>query len=185
MSFKAPLFYSQGDPGGGAQPPAPQAAPPEPPAAAPPKPGNDDVMIPKARFDEANTKLKETQDRLAQLEAAENERKKKKMEEDGKINELLAQTQKELDNLKMENTRLQVAQAKNLPAELVDRLKGTTKEELEADADKLLAFVKAPGKVPGVPPVGAGGAPVPFDVSKATPEEIRKARQDGKVTFHN
>ena len=182
MSFKAPLFYSQGDSGGGTQPPDPPAA--EPPATAPPKPGNEDVMIPKARFDEANTKLKETQDRLAQLEAAENERKKKKMEEDGKINELLAQTQKELDNLKMENTRLQVAQAKNLPAELVDRLKGATKEELEADADKLLAFVKAPGKVPGVPPVGAGGAPLPFDVSKATPAEIRKARKEGKVSYN-
>jgi hypothetical protein len=33
--------------------------------------------------------------------------------------------------------------AKKLPAELTDRLRGETPEELEADADALLALVKA------------------------------------------
>lgn len=37
-----------------------------------------------------------------------------------------------------ENLRLKVAAAKKLPAELIDRLKGGTQEEMEADADKLL-----------------------------------------------
>lgn len=48
----------------------------------------------------------------------------------------------ELDPAKAENTRLRVAIAKQLPLELIDRLKGSTKEELEADADELLKLVK-------------------------------------------
>jgi hypothetical protein len=38
--------------------------------------------------------------------------------------------------------RVRVALEKKLPAELIDRLRGTTKEELEADADALLKLVK-------------------------------------------
>lgn len=45
--------------------------------------------------------------------------------------------------------RYRVATAKNLPADLVDRLKGDTEEELSADADALLALI---------PPRGARGA---------------------------
>lgn len=51
--------------------------------------------------------------------------------------------------LKNENLRLRVAIAKALPAELADRLRGETEEDLQADADKLLALVPAPS--PGVP----------------------------------
>jgi hypothetical protein len=42
-----------------------------------------------------------------------------------------------------ENLRLRVAVEKNLPAELIDRLRGGTKEEMEADADQLLELVTA------------------------------------------
>lgn len=36
------------------------------------------------------------------------------------------------------DTREQVAAAKGIPAELADRLQGSTREELEADADVLI-----------------------------------------------
>jgi predicted DNA binding CopG/RHH family protein len=55
--------------------------------------------------------------------------------------------------------RARVALAKDLPAELVDRLQGETEEELLADADKLLALV-----VPRTGPPRASsaqGAPEP------------------------
>lgn len=45
-----------------------------------------------------------------------------------------------------ENMRLRVALAKQLPAELIDRLRGSSKEELEADADELLKLVKPQGR---------------------------------------
>lgn len=41
-----------------------------------------------------------------------------------------------------ENMRLRVALEKKLPAELIDRLQGSTKDELEADAEELLKLVK-------------------------------------------
>lgn len=41
-----------------------------------------------------------------------------------------------------EALRLRVALSKQLPAELIDRLRGSTKEELEADADELLKLVQ-------------------------------------------
>lgn len=45
-----------------------------------------------------------------------------------------------------EALRLRVALTKQLPAELIDRLRGSTKEELEADADELLKLVKPTGR---------------------------------------
>ena len=53
----------------------------------------------------------------------------------------------ELERLKTENLRQTVAIAKQLPAELAGRLKGSTEAELNADADELLSLVtkqKAP-----------------------------------------
>jgi hypothetical protein len=47
--------------------------------------------------------------------------------------------------LQLENTRLRVAIEKQLPADLIDRLRGDTPEELAADADKLLELVKPKG----------------------------------------
>lgn len=41
-------------------------------------------------------------------------------------------------------TREQVAAAKGIPAELADRLQGSTREELEADADVLIRALKPP-----------------------------------------
>lgn len=48
----------------------------------------------------------------------------------------------ELEPTKAENMKLRVAIAKQLPAELINRLQGSTKEELEADADELMKLVK-------------------------------------------
>lgn len=48
----------------------------------------------------------------------------------------------EADNAKAEALRLRVAIQKKLPAELIDRLRGSTEAELKADADELLKLVK-------------------------------------------
>lgn len=60
----------------------------------------------------------------------------------------------ELEPTKQENLRLRVALDKKLPPELVDRLKGGTKEEMEADADSLLELVGQQQ-----PPPNFGGGP--------------------------
>lgn len=54
----------------------------------------------------------------------------------------------QIGTLSAENLRLRVGYELGLPANLVDRLKGTTREELVADAETLLELV-APAKRPG------------------------------------
>lgn len=63
----------------------------------------------------------------------------------------------QLPTLQAENLRLRVAIAKNLPADLVDRLRGDTQDELTADADKLLELV-GDGKPPTPKPDRTQGA---------------------------
>lgn len=53
-------------------------------------------------------------------------------------------------------TRFEVAAAKGVPAEAVDLLNGTTKEELEASADKLLALIANQSKSALKPDVNQG-----------------------------
>ena len=56
--------------------------------------------------------------------------------------EALAAAVKERDALNSELLRMKVASAKNLPASLVDRLRGETEEDMLADAESLLEGLK-------------------------------------------
>jgi hypothetical protein len=101
---------------------------------------------------------KAARDAAKRAEAAE--AKVREFEEQGK-SELEKATGKvqsltnETKDLATENLKLRIALAKSVPAELIDRLQGSTKEELEADADKLLSLVgtssetSTPGFDPG------------------------------------
>ena len=78
--------------------------------------------------------------KLAEIEDANKSEQQRLMER--------AETaEKSRADLELKLMRVEVAVAKGLPSDLTARLKGTTKEELEADADELLTYVKpAPGK---------------------------------------
>lgn len=58
-----------------------------------------------------------------------------------RLEERASKAEQQLTPLQAENARLKVALAKGLPADLADRLKGDTPEEIAADADALLALV--------------------------------------------
>lgn len=58
-----------------------------------------------------------------------------------KLEERATAAERERDETRSNLLRMRVAVAKQLPAELVDRLRGGTEEELTADADALLALV--------------------------------------------
>lgn len=60
--------------------------------------------------------------------------------------------------------RMRVAVAKQLPSELVDRLRGSSEQELSADADALLALVQ-PGKPRGDVDQGVRGTPATADMN--------------------
>lgn len=72
--------------------------------------------------------------RLADLEDADKT-------EQQKLTDQLAQATTERDEAVASAARLRVAVSKGLPADLVDRLRGDTEDELAEDADKLLALV--------------------------------------------
>lgn len=74
--------------------------------------------------------------------------------------------------------RVEVATERGLPPALADRLRGSTREELAADADALKALIPAAGAAPRVPmPDPTQGARAPVDLDA----QIRDAESKGNV----
>jgi len=137
--------------------------------------------VPYDRFKEVVGENKGLKDRLNALEKSERERKEKQAEAEGKYKDLYEQERARNDQLEHHSLINQVALEKGLPANLADRLKGGNREELEADADKLLEFVPEDRRreVPGVPrPNSNRSSKKVFDLENMTPEEIRVSRAD-------
>lgn len=169
MNRKGFYFDEDPNPGGGDPPPVtPDPAKPDP---------NDPKTIPYERFKEVNDKAKALEDQLRAITDAQKKADEDKLKEENKWKDLYEKTEKEKSEKEKELLRLRVASKKGLPADLTDRLRGETEQELEADADKLLAFVDL-SKSPGVPPKKPGGANIPLDIKTMTPEEIRKNAAD-------
>lgn len=94
--------------------------------------------------------------RLAQIEEA-NKTAEQKAEERTR------QAEQTASSAAAEAARLRVALSKGLPADLVDRLVGSTPEELAEDADRLMALIK-----PAAPSFDAGArttAAAPTDMN--------------------
>lgn len=77
-----------------------------------------------------------------------------------KAQKAAAEAQQRLADFEARSMRQQVALDKGLPAELVDRLRGDTEEDLADDADRLLALISAPrNPAPDPTQGGRGSAP--------------------------
>ncbi len=85
---------------------------------------------------------KKDRDRLEELEKQERERNDAAKTEEQRREEAQQLAQKEAKDAKIEAARLRVALAKGLTETQAKRLVGETQEELEADADELLATFK-------------------------------------------
>lgn len=140
--------------------------------------------VPYERFQEVNTKFKQLEAQLAQIEADKKTAAEAKLKDDGKLQELLSAREKELADERAEKLRLKVAAKKGLVGELAalaDRLRGSNEAELEADADALLALAKKPAG-PGIPLPGGGGRPAnQIDLNTMTPAQIREAMAKGQI----
>lgn len=106
--------------------------------------------------------------RLAEIEEA-------KKSEAQKQAEALQKLQQENSQLKLESLRTQVAAAKNIPDPTL--LVGSTVEELEAHADKLLAFR---GQSPA-PDFGAGARGQEPDESQVLLAQLAEAQRKGDI----
>ncbi len=158
--------------------------PAQPPTAPPNNSGGDSTTpgpVPYERFKEVNDQVKTLTAQIAKFEAEQKKAAEKLATEQGKWQELAQQRENELKAEKLARLRLEVASRKGIPVDLVDRLKGETAEEMEADAAALLAFLK-PKEGPGVPPPKKATTPQKLDLSMMTPEEIRKAAKGKRLS---
>lgn len=141
---------SSGGSGGGSGGTSPQSAPQSAQGAGP-------GPVPYERF---------------QAVVRERDELRQRAGEAGTLQERIAAIEAERDQEKAARLRLEVATAKGLPADLAGRLHGQTREELEQDAEALAGLVKS--GTPGVPPPSKGGQGQALDITKMSPEEIRK-----------
>lgn len=105
---------------------------------------------------EAEGKLKAAEDRLAELENAGKSDADKREKEMKALNDNVAKLTQSLADSDAKSLRAEVAMAKGLNPAQAKRLAGSTKEELEADADEILeAFPSAAATTTTAPAVKA------------------------------
>lgn len=113
------------------------------------KDGEDDVAglsdAGKKALDAERKARRDAERRASAAEKKAQEFEERDLTEQQKLEKRAQDAEAEVGPTKVENLRLRVALDKKLPAELVDRLKGNTKEEIETDAEELLKLVKANG----------------------------------------
>jgi len=96
--------------------------------------GFEDLKAKAKKFDEAEAE-KLTDDQRRQQELDE-------------LKSALADREKQIESLTLDALRKDIAAEKGLPAKFAARLSGTSREELEADADDLLEVLPKPQKSP-------------------------------------
>lgn len=94
--------------------------------------------------------------------------------------------EKRADEAEERLMRAEVAAEKGLTAKQAKRLTGTTREELEADADELLAeFAPTKSASPdlkqGVRSTSSQGQLTREDIAGMSPQEVDKARREGRL----
>lgn len=177
-------------------PPAQPVAPESPPAATPEAGGQPlgdgglkALQAERARAAKAEADFKALQQQI--------EDSKKTAEQ--KAADDIAAARAEASQAAARALRYEVAAAKGLDLALAARLTGSTKEELEADADALMTLIpKAPAAAPPAPPVGPtvpgqqpGGAQTPAAITQSDLdalgaagkyEEINRLRREGRLS---
>lgn len=127
---------------------------------------------------EAEAKLKEYEPLVAKAREFEESQKTELQ----KLTEQLDEARADAATAQQHALRLEVGTAKGLPPELISRLEGSTKEQLEADADVLAKLVPPRDTDPNLGPHGSGPSQLTRDALKTmTPEQIEKARTDGRL----
>lgn len=137
--------------------------------------------------------------RKTEAQAKENAAKAKKLDEIELANKTelervqaaLEAAEKRVSETELTALRSQVALSKGLTPTQAKRLVGSTLEELEADADELLADLKATAPKPAPSSDGQGKQGEPVGQAKQitsrdqlksmTPEQIVAARKDGRL----
>lgn len=147
--------------------------PQTPPEGGPEPKVFDAEYVEKLRKESAKyrTEAKANADAAARLAALEESQKTETQRLQDERDALKA----ERDAVRGEVLRARVALTKGLSAELADRLRGATEDELSEDADRLLALLKPSGPAPF--------GDVDQGVRKTTPAPNQDERQVAKALF--
>lgn len=119
---------------------------------------------------------REAEKRAAEVEARLKELEDKDKSDSQKLTDRLATAEKRAETAESRVLRLEVAMDKGLSAVMARRITGSTKEELEADADELLASFKSSDegdkKAPGKPAEDLKGGGDPTSEPKPDMRQI-------------
>ncbi len=164
--------------------PAPDAGTGKPGDVAPPVPDSGITTLPDSWQKEIKDLRTENAKHRTATKKAEAEASlvaEKQLLEDGKAKEAYEKVRLEFDELTQSlkasedaRIKMQIATKFGLPAELIDRLKGDTSEELEADAEMLKALI--PGTL-APPPSGTDGTAGVNSTIPATPMPEQELKQ--------
>jgi hypothetical protein len=135
----------------------------------------------EARAKEAQT-FKEQADKWREYEQSQKS-------EHEKLAEQLAQAQAMASEATAKLTRYEIASQKGIPAEALDLLTGSTREDLESQAEKLLSLIAEQSKPKTLIPDANQGKPAPAVVGQIdaetlktmSPAEIVKAKAEGRL----
>lgn len=164
--------------------PAAEQTPAAPPVSAAPAQAKPETDW-KAEARKHEARAKENAAAAAKLAALEEAGKS----EAEKLTQRAAAAEAERDTARQELLRSRTALAKGLPADLADRLRGNTEEEMAEDADRLLALIGKPKAAAdvdqGVKGVNKGATDGPAqltrdDMKRMSPEQIEDARVKGQ-----
>ena len=136
------------------------------------EPNEEDGRLKKLRSDlDAKTR------RIAELEKAEADRQREEMSELDRLKADVAARDTELAELKAAALRSSIAAKAGLSADLAERLRGNTEDELREDAEKLAALVPGKQQPPAADDAGIGGK---NDPSLSDPVAMHRAATAGQ-----
>lgn len=160
------------------KPPVPPEGgdPPQTPPKGAPEP------VPYERFKEVNDNAKLLATQIADLQQQLKDKEEAGKTDLEKLQGQVADLTGKWETAQTKALRLEVAQRQGIPVELVDRLQGSTVEELTQDAERIKAYLK-PAEGPGATPPPRGGNASVFSLENKSPDEIRKAYAEGKVSL--
>lgn len=136
----------------------------------------------RAALKKANAEAASKRKLLETIEAERKAQADAELSEMEKLRKQLAEASAKATALELLQRKAAIASKTNLPSVLADRLQGTTDEELEADALKLIESLpqaQAVKQVPQLKPTNPAG-----DVSPSNPNaELKKALYGGPVNM--
>lgn len=104
----------------------------------------EELTIPKSRFDEVNNTKKELEEKLAEAERRKEAEEKKKLEEEGKLKELTDQLKAENESLKLDGLKRDLVQeaitSNKLKPQLAKMVTGNSEEEIKNSLDEAIKF---------------------------------------------